>query len=253
MTTIPTSALREQGICYKTSEFYIVKDCNKLIRVKLLLNNIIVQHEHIEVHSYNVMFNNQTKLLPADTIFYDSIEMFKENIQSKNKISIKYILDKAGVIYISGWYHNGSLAVEYNLYKEVKSFSIDDGIKKINGFIPAKIYPSEKDVYLFNSLNLQKEDGSIESIKGILECMLLNSQQRKLVDEFECLLKKMHESKIKIIGIESELYAYNNCDNIEISYQGYYGIAVPTYDLHKIKSDCYIGAYNEGICVFLKQ
>lgn len=72
-----------------------------------------------------------------------------------------------------------------------------------------KIYDTKDECLSYNSYKVVSSDGTESVREGINKLVMLDDDQRKLVEEYETVCQKMSESGIYLMGCDNELTAYN--------------------------------------------
>lgn len=202
-------------------------------------NMVQTTPERAYTHQHVVKLHNGDLIAPEDNEIFDTIEDYENGKIAETHMNdnVRFVVDvsrRVGLYSRSKeetilfyTFENGA-PVEHN--EELRCFNfVYDGDKTVE---KCEIFPEGQQIYAnreealsFNSYTIVHKNGKKEVRDGVNKLLILDPDQRELLDQFIEIAKKLQESGVMLEGDFCEQYsAYNTRHVAEITLDDSYGI-----------------------------
>lgn len=186
-------------------------------------------------HDHIVQLPNGDLYSPEDTEIFDTVEDYELNNPAKTsfkdaRYAICDFCHKAGLykrckgaenIEFYTFYDGAPIHHRHNLTKFSWEYSdgethLDEWKLQDNDIFPTDtpIYNDRDEAFQFNTYTVKNEDGTEEQRDGVCKLLMLDPDQRELLNQFEDIAKRLKKAGVMLTGNFCENYSAFNTRNV---------------------------------------
>jgi hypothetical protein len=162
-----------------------------------------VVNKEVVVDGYRFRHNGEVFVLPYTQNFYKDAEAYKNDTSLPGDCSD---LRQAKITGTWRWdallcYYANGRAQSWTFKENIVSYELmaDGTVVVLNGFVPDKLYDEERACLLFNDLVVHKDNGELERKEAPGKVLLLNDEQKKLLERLKEVLKEMKDANMRLL------------------------------------------------------